>query len=528
MNRRRTAPPVIPEIAKAYQNDPRTLAALAAVKSGTSTAPVAAGGYGYADGIARVLQGAMGGYADRQQQEQYGQDQQVLLDQRKARGVDGLSGVGAPTPPQAPPGATAQAPAIAAALGAPPAPAQAPGPPSIPMAPVPPPGPPPVAPGMGGGPMRRPPFGARPAHPGTASGFTPETVPNAPQVLARPAAPEAVGATRSKLLDAAYRVMSDANPYESAAGQDMYTSGLSDQSKLDESAAERRQRLADMGYSSDLNQYADSQSQARGATYAERSAAQNRNFQGSEAATDRTFKAGESAKDRAQQTWATKFSASTQIAMQRSQQVFESAQNDKKWSETKQIHAMDDASRHGANSAAFFTTKAGAAIYDAAAQKVADTGQTISTLSAFEQKLKTSKKTGGMLLGNVPGAVVWSNSDLQQLESMTNQLSLANSKDMKGSLSDKDVVFLKSMVPSIRNTRTANVAMIQRLRGIAERQREFTMSKVDAMASGEGPQFLHDWSAYSENVPVGAQVDFNSWRNTRPKYDANGNLVGGK
>lgn len=339
-------PPVIPEIAKAYQNDPRTLLARAMTTAGSSGAPVAQGNLGYMDGIARVLQGLGGAYVDKKTQEKYGVDQAALLAQRKARGVDGMTGAGAPAPavplqppitPTAPAGVPAdpapQASAVAAALGAPPPP-QAPAgpPPGVPSAPIPPqpPGPaaggipaiPPAVPAQGGGPNGQLPFGqtgasvSPPAPPSNPLGApTPEAVPNAPAPVARPVAPEAVGPTRSKLLDAAYRIMSDANPYESAAGQDLYASGLSDQDKLNEAAAERKQKLGDMGYQADLGAFNDAQNQDRQSQIADHQSAQSRNFQANQAFTQRTWEHGEHQADYANQRTLENMRASSALAV---------------------------------------------------------------------------------------------------------------------------------------------------------------------------------------------------------------------
>lgn len=340
-------PPVIPEIAKAYENDPRTQMAIAAMKAGSSTAPVAAGGYGYADGIARVLQGLGGAYMDKKTQDKYGTDEAALLALRKARGVDGLTGTGAipgvpsmaapmtadpsaiPVPTIAPAAPLVsdgsdlsqgapppQAAAIAAALGSPapqggpPAGAGAPG---LPMAAIPA-AVPPVAPGNGGGPMGRPPFGPTAAPP-VSGALAPEVVPDAPQAVARPVAPAPVGAVRSPMLDAAYKVMSDANPYESATGQDMYGSGLEAQSKLNESAAERAAKLSDMGYQADLGNFEDSQQAARTSAYAERTAAQNRNFERSQTGQQEQFTGGENDKNRSNALTLENMRASSALAV---------------------------------------------------------------------------------------------------------------------------------------------------------------------------------------------------------------------
>jgi hypothetical protein len=316
-------PPVIPEITKAYENDPRTKLAMAQMAAGSSVAPVAQGKYGVADGIARALQAVTGAYLTKKQMDQYAPDEAELLALRKARGADGLTGaatappappaapVAPPAPPPAPggPAPPPQAAQVAAALGAPPAPPMPPPQMSPALA-----APPPV-PAMGGMPVKRP-FSPAPAQPGTSAlppgvgpAPVPEAVPDAPAPVARPSAPEAVKASRSRLLDMAYRIMSDASPYESAAGQDMLASGLEQQTKLDESAAEREQRLRDMGYQSDLGAYTSAQSQDRGASIAERAAVQSRNhedqthfgdhvFTGTQDDLNRKLKASEGAADR--------------------------------------------------------------------------------------------------------------------------------------------------------------------------------------------------------------------------------------
>lgn len=316
-------PPVIPEIAKAYTNDPRTQLALAAMKAGQSTAPVATGGYGVADGIARVLNGGLGGYFNKQQQDKYGADEAQLLALRQQRGVDGMSGAAAP--PQAPgpaaaapvvppdptlpqPNAAPQSVAItpqmqaaASALGsAPPAPPPSAGMPGIPTAPIPPPAPPQA---MGGGPQGQLPFAPGSA-PATAVNRpvrgaaaiappVPQAIPDAPAPMAKPVAPAAVGPTQSGVLKSAYKIMSDANPYESAAGQDMYAQGLSDQDKLNEDAAKRKQEIQDAVYGADRNQYDQSESQARGAQYADRAAVQARNYAGDQAYANHVYKSAE-------------------------------------------------------------------------------------------------------------------------------------------------------------------------------------------------------------------------------------------
>lgn len=115
---RQVRPPVIPEVATAYRNDPRTQLAAQAMADGSSSAPTAQGKYATTDAIARVLQGALGGYMDRKQQGKYRVDEDALLAVRGGRGQEGLAAM----QQAAPAGGQQAAPVasqIAAALQAP-------------------------------------------------------------------------------------------------------------------------------------------------------------------------------------------------------------------------------------------------------------------------------------------------------------------------------------------------------------------------------------------------------------------------
>lgn len=123
-------------------------------------------------------------------------------------------------------------------------------------------------------------------------------VPELPPAMARPNAPKAVGATRSPLLAAAYRLMVDANPYESAAGQDMYNRGLAEQGDMDEAAAGREQSIRTTGYNSELNMYADDVNARRAAQIGERTSAIAENNKRENAYVDYLRDAAEKERDR--------------------------------------------------------------------------------------------------------------------------------------------------------------------------------------------------------------------------------------
>lgn len=70
----------IPTIATAYANDPRTKLSQAAIANGTSTAPVAQGGWGVTDGLARAAQAIVGALVDKKQQKKYGEREAAYTD----------------------------------------------------------------------------------------------------------------------------------------------------------------------------------------------------------------------------------------------------------------------------------------------------------------------------------------------------------------------------------------------------------------------------------------------------------------
>lgn len=105
----------IPNIAQAYQNDPRTLLANSALATGTSTAPVAAGNWGYADGIARAAQAITGAFMDKKTRGRYAE--------REGKYMDAMSEAAkAAGTPQADPAMAAAATALAPPQQPPPQP----------------------------------------------------------------------------------------------------------------------------------------------------------------------------------------------------------------------------------------------------------------------------------------------------------------------------------------------------------------------------------------------------------------------
>lgn len=111
----------IPTIAQAYQNDPRTKLAQAAQAIGTSTAPVAQGGWGIADGLARAASAVAGAYINKGQEKKFAQREQdytLAMQQAAARALMPQQNPAPATPAPAAPQPQMTPPAPSPAVGA--------------------------------------------------------------------------------------------------------------------------------------------------------------------------------------------------------------------------------------------------------------------------------------------------------------------------------------------------------------------------------------------------------------------------
>jgi hypothetical protein len=96
--------PVIPQIAQAYQNDPRTKLAAQALQAGGDTSPTAGGKWAWLSGLSRVGSGIVGGIEQKQQERKYNDKQQQVMDEVAAALGGGAAGPeqggGGMAPPQ--------------------------------------------------------------------------------------------------------------------------------------------------------------------------------------------------------------------------------------------------------------------------------------------------------------------------------------------------------------------------------------------------------------------------------------------
>lgn len=268
----------LPQIVQAMQRDPRVLLANQALQAGSSSAPVV----GPYDGLARVLQGAMGGIASKKAEQKYAGQQADTMKEIRDQLASVLSpanpaGVPAPVPGnparvQGLPGnethvpVPGQPPMGAPPMGAPPMPPQglpvhqggAPAP--DPLAPL-----PDAPPAPQGG----PPLGAPPMPPTGGPPMPPQAAPPPAAVMApgMPTAPGIANAPDSVRRKLGMALMGGTNPYSFNMGLDYLDAGMQEDAQNQRETLAARRDLDKTGYGEALRDYYGSHSDARANEY---------------------------------------------------------------------------------------------------------------------------------------------------------------------------------------------------------------------------------------------------------------------
>lgn len=341
---------------------------------------------------------------------------------------------------------------------------------------------------------------AAPAPQQSGSGVQPEfmaEVPNAPAPVARPDAPDAEAATKSRMLEAAYRMMAEGNPYQYDQAQEMVLKGLGAQDDMDEAATARRQRLKDMGYEGDLNDFNNSRSDARRAVYDERQSAINHNygmkqqvqgqgFQRSERLGGEAFTAGENAKNRSFESGENALERASRMELARMSQASKEER---------------EAARREAKRSMFLQTSQGQrAINDF--KETSKASQEINSLVDMFSDLNSRQDTGGIFKSKAPEWIgTWGNEDLQSMSQITSQLALVIGQKMKGSFSDSDVKFLLNQVPSYYRKKGTNDRMGTYLKNAARRHSEMAQWSFN-YAENQKLGFEQDWARYVQDTSI--------------------------
>jgi hypothetical protein len=159
----------------------------------------------------------------------------------------------------------------------------------------------------------------------------------------------------------------------------------------------------------------------------------------------------------------------------------------------------------------------GKALFKADAERIGeymDAGKTAQEGKAALDQIETLRKEAftGPVLGRVANMVGYPAN--QALESSTNALSLDVAQKMKGSLSDKDIAFVKSQVPTAALRDSAAQPAADAIRSGFER-------------AGQRAQFYRTWAERYGNIN-GADSAWNRYINDNPLTTPDAEAVGGR
>lgn len=512
----------IPQIQKAYENDPRTKLAQIAMQNGSSTAPVV----GVYDGLARVLQGAMGGYANSRQQKKYRAEDEAsrgTFNDMLAKVLGGSAGPGTAGGEASPvlPGATgAGVPPVALPVNAPTPPPvpQAPAQPVSPAAPMAAPGPSqPVQGGAGGLPPLGQMMGAGSA-PAPAAQAPPDGLPPMPSM---PTAPDTGAAQESMRKKMGMALLGMNNPYFFEQGLEQLNAGVQDEAQSAEKAADRKYDLNKTTYTAGLDNYYSAQQEQRKAGYGEVRAQKDFTRELSKMQKEFGYDMSKIAKQEAGANYRAGLSARTSIQVA-------AMNNDadlKKTLITIDASKGTAAEKTQAKRQAFLSTAAGSKIWDAGVKSVQKNDELIGMLEQYKQVNK-KVRTGGMMAVPLLGPTLkyFGAGGYGELDAITQKIvpSLRVAGDI---LSDSDKVLYMNSVSNIRQRQPVSDKVADRVIRFARRSNEFERAKIESMTDGSQGNFLREWDAYKRAVSLDKDVSFPQWKESLPKFNAQGQRV---
>lgn len=348
--------------------------------------------------------------------------------------------------------------------------------------------------------------------------LSPIDIPDIPPELERPNRPEAVAATQSDKLRAAYQMMIGGNAYDSTRAMDMYGEGLTEQSRFKENASEREQALRNTEYGSDLGAYQNDRADRRTDALGRRRDAEGRVFQRAERLGGQSYGTSERVSGQ-------NFTAD-QAEIERAARAAEARieHEERRATELKilnrEIEGRTELEREKGKvrRQSYFQTPGGSKEIKAAGELTRKNTETLATLDALEGLLDEGAKTGGFVRGNAPWVTRWSDSKQQAFEALADQLALANVGEMKGALSNADREFVQRMGPNVSKNVKTNKWLIKRAKNILERQLDFQDAMIASKADGRPDVFLREWREFLKDVPQAGTKTFSEWRSSIPRY----------
>jgi hypothetical protein len=341
-----------------------------------------------------------------------------------------------------------------------------------------------------------------------------------PDATALPGRPADRGAAQSHRMEAGSKLLALRDPalFERAMG--MLDTGMGEQFAADRDALANNNSLDRLPYEAGVNDHFAAQNQKRAAAYEARgderrehftygremrgyahdnnSREDTQGFQTSERLGGQEFTAGQNALDRA----ATASNVQAQIAGRKETEQEKRQAKLQNWLQTPQ----------------------GSKMYQTATQEIQKFDGIVGQVDAF-MELNAKQSTGGMLMNMPTGAGEWFaknlNTNLQQMNQITEAVAPLLRQAGSGAMSDKDLAGFKTSVPNIHVDAKANRGAAQRMKLGVQRMTDFEMEKLAAQAEGRGVDFLREWNIFKSRVPYTSGKSFSEWK-AENSYGADG------
>lgn len=318
-----------------------------------------------------------------------------------------------------------------------------------------------------------------------------------PEAMARPDAPEAEAATISPKLKQAYEMLQRGNKYEYDTAMKMMQEGLSEQGTYNESAAGRRQDTKDATYGADLRMYGDDRQ-----TRVNDALSENRNVR------ERNWRTGERKDTQQYQTADREDTQAFAAAQARADRDFRASQarldRDADFKRTVMQINASKATKEEKNAAkqdAYYRSPQGTKDMTEFnnALKTADANNTL--LNEF-LALNAETGTGGNFNKYTPDKVLGAISgNKERMIQITDQMAQSLTKTLPGALSNADLAFLRTVVPTVSNGYENNKKSAKYYQDAANRQSEYMQHYVQSRIDGD-TNFPAKWREYVNTVPI--------------------------
>lgn len=371
----------------------------------------------------------------------------------------------------------------------------------------------------------------------TEAPFTPQPVqqittpePNLPD---RPQAPQLPDVPRSERGQYARALMATGNPYLMQRAQEMLNEGMGEDFVAEREGVNRAFEQSQTGYTSDLGNFTNAQSQNRGAVYDARQAERGQGFTQDNMNRQFGFQHDERV---GQQGW--------QSGERMAGQTFQGAENDEQrgwqsgenaaqrtWQSGEnegdrgvQRYVADQRRAQAADRRSnFFATPQGARMYEAYTTRVSQNDTVMNGIQQF-MALNAEATTGGAA-NNIPlisDVNRVGRPRIQQMEAITSMLAPMLRQAGSGAMSDRDLANFRRSIPNVQNTAAANRQIGERLVRGYRRMQEYEGARLNAIAEGDVITFERGWRAYVNSTSIDTDTTFEQWQASVPRYNAAG------